>query len=310
MQTVGSATDSTGVRHVAWIGSARSVELAWARDRVAACATVIETDHPAQLAPRVDTVTGPWPAVAVLASDMPSRWTLADAVAVSRCWPLTPVVSICTPLAEGRRRSGPALPGVEEVAWNELPTRLAGWFADLDAGRPGVLGLPAASRREDRVIEAAARLRATARRDGEPLRVGVAARHAVDLDGTGALLAASGATIIDRNVGRPRLDVIADLVVWDVEQITADVLTWLRMLTIQQPGLPVVLLDSFPRSDTSLAAFEAGALAVLGRPLAVESLAGLLSGLKTPPPPAAGTDPATGSGTDAGTDLGAGGAGH
>lgn len=297
MQTIGSASDSTVVRHVAWIGSAGSVELAWAHDRVAACATVIETDHPAQLAPRIDSVTGPWPAVAVLASDMPSRWTQADAVAVSRCWPLTPVVSVCTPLAEGRRRSGPALPGVEEVAWNELPTRLAGWFADLDAGRPGVLGLPAASRREDRVLEAAARLRAAARGDGEALRVAAVARHAVDLDGTAALFAASGADIIDRSVGRPRLDTPADLVVWDVDRIDADTLIWLRMLTIQQPGLPVVLLDSFPRSDTTLAALDAGALAVLGRPLAVESLAGLLSVLKTPRPPAAGTAPATGSGT-------------
>ena len=276
-------------RHVAWIGAARSVELAWARDRVAASATVIETDHPAELSDCVDPVAGPWPAVAVLASDMPSRWTLADAVAVSRRWPLASVISVCTPLSEGRRRSGPALPGVEEVAWNELPTRLTGWFADLDAGRPGVLGLPAASRREDRVLEAAARLRAVARREGQPLRVAAVARHAVDLDGTAALFAASGADVVDRTVARPRLDTPADLVVWDVDRIDADTLTWLRMLTTQKPGLAVVLLDSFPRSDTSLAALDAGALAVLGRPLAVEAVAGLLSGLKTPPAGAAGT---------------------
>lgn len=298
MHLATSALPSAPVRHVAWIGSTGSAELSWARDRLAACTAVIDVVSPAELATQVDPVTGPWPAVAVLASDMPSRWTLADAVAVSRWWPLTPVVSVCTPLAEGRRRSGPPLPGVEEVAWNELPTRLAGWFADLDAGRPGVLGLPAASRREDRVLEAAARLRAAARGDGEPLRVAAAARHAIDLDGTAAVFAASGAAVIDRTVGRPRLDVTADLVVWDVEQITPDVLTWLRMLTIQQPSLSVVLLDSFPRADTSLAALDAGALAVLGRPLAVESLAGLISALKTIPPGAAGTD------------LGAGASGH
>lgn len=289
-------------RHVAWIGAARSVELAWARDGVAARAAVIEADHPSDLAAQIDPSAGPWPALAVLASDMPSRWTLADAVTVSRCWPLAPVVSVCTPLADGRRRSGPALPGVEEVSWNELPLRLAAWFADLDAGRPGVLGLPAASRREDRVLEAAAGLRGAARREGVSLRVGVAARRAVDLDGVGALLAAAGATVVDRMVGRPRLDVEADLVVWDVEQITADVLTWLRMLTIQQPGLAVVLLDSFPRSDTSLAAFAAGARAVLGRPLAAESLAGLLVELHPRPAPALESP--------AGTDLGAAGRGH
>ncbi|MEY3205580.1 MAG: hypothetical protein RLZZ21_1911 [Planctomycetota bacterium] len=291
MSIAASSPPAAPRRHVAWIGPTRSVELAWARDRVAASATVIEVARPADLAARVDPVAGPWPAIAVLASDMPSRWTAADAVAVSRCWPLTPVVSACTSLAEGRRRSGPPLPGVEEVAWNELPTRLAGWLADLDAGRPGVLGLPAASRREDRVLEAAARLGAAARWAGEPMRVAVAARHTIDLDGTSGLLAASGAAVVDRALGRPRLDVPARLVVWDVEQITAEVLTWLRMLTIQQPDLAVVLLDSFPRGDTCLAALDAGALAVLGRPLAVESLAGLLSSLKTPVPPAAGIAP-------------------
>ena len=87
-----------------------------------------------------------------------------------------------------------------------------------------------------------------------------------------------------------------------MDRIDADTLTWLRMLTIQQPDLAVVLLDSFPRSDTSLAALDAGALAGLGRPLAVESLAGLLSRLKT--------SPTTRASADASTDLGPGGPRH
>lgn len=278
---VAPSTSPPARRTVAWIGSSRSVELTWARDRCAHAATLVEVAGPAELAALVDPVRGPWPALAVLASDMPSRWRLADAVAVSRCWPLAPVVSVCTPLADGRRRSGPPLPGVEEMAWNELPIRLAGWLADLDAGRPGVLGLPVASRREDRVLEAATRFKATAGRDGSPLRIAVAARRAVDLDGTAALLAASGASIVDRCVGKPRLDLAADLVVWDVEQVSADSITWLRMLTVQQPASAVVLLDSFPRADTTLAALQAGGLAVLGRPLAVESLTGLLCLVKS-----------------------------
>lgn len=280
MDIAPSAPPSAPARHVAWIGSTRPVELSWARAAIAAHTQVIDIPSPADLPTLVDSVAGPWPALAVLASDMPSRWKLADAVAVSRCWPLTPIVSACTALAEGRRRSGPPLPGVEEVAWNELPVRLVGWLADLAAGRPGVLGLPAACRREDRVLEAAARVRASTLGPGDPLRVATAARRGIDLEGTAALLAASGAAIVAKNVGRPQLDLAADLVVWDVDHIDTDTLTWLRMLTIQQPSLAVVLLDSFPRSDTSLAALAAGALAVLGRPLAVESLAGLLCQLR------------------------------
>ena len=266
-------------RVVAWIGGG-GAELEWTRRRITAVAELIELDTPQQCQSHGDAVTGPWPVVVAFATTMPGRWTLADAVRVSRRWPLAPLVSVCTELAEGRRRSGPPLPGVEEVAWNEFPTRLVAWLADLDAGRPGVLGMPAAARREDRVLEAAGRLRAAASADGEPLRVGVAARGMLDLDGTAALLAAAGVSVVNRSLGRPRLDTPADLIVWDVGQIDADTLTWLGMLAAHRPERTVVLLESFPRAETTLAAIRAGAAAVLGRPVSLEAVAGTLCRLK------------------------------
>ena len=248
----------------------------WTRRRIAAVAEVLELGTPRECRSLGDPVSGPWPVVVAFATTMPGRWTLADAVRVSLRWPLAPLVSVCTELAEGRRRSGPPLPGVEEVAWNEFPTRLVAWLADLDAGRPGVLGMPAAARREDRVLEAAGRLRAAASVDGEPLPVGVAARGMLDLDGTAALLAAAGMSVVNRGLGRPRLDAAGDLLVWDVGLIDADVLTWLGMLVAHRPSRPVVLLESFPRAETTLAAIRAGAAAVLGRPVSLEALAGAI----------------------------------
>lgn len=272
------ALPTRGPRVVAWIGTADGAELGWAHARAAALADVRQAAGPgAMLAPA--SPAEPWPALAILASDVPGRWTLGDAVAVSRRWPLTPIVSVAASLVDGRRRSGPPLPGVDEVPWSELPARLAGWFSALDAGRPGVLGVPATSRREDRVMEAAARLPASSR----PLAVSVAARRRIDLDGTAALLEAAGHAVVRQTCGRPPLDEPADALVWDVEALEPEDLAWLGMLAANEPGLAVIVVDSFPRGDTALALVRAGAAAVLGRPLSLEALCGALSGLESRP---------------------------
>jgi hypothetical protein len=260
---------------VAWIGDAAAPELAWARQQAGRHAEIRDLPLPLGSAPAGPADDDLWPALVLLASDGPARWSLADAVRVSRRWPLAPLVSVASTLVEGRRRSGPALPGIEEVPWCDLPSRLAGWLADLAAGRRGTLGLPVTSRREDRVIEAATRLcRAAA--DGPGPSMSVAAARPADLEGLGDLLAAAGYTVARRSLGRPPLDEPADVLVWDVERCTDEQLSWLRMLTANRPALAVVLVVSFPRREVVDAATAAGAAAVLGRPLAVESLAGAL----------------------------------
>lgn len=256
---------------IAWVGAASGVELAWAREALADLAAV--HDYPA--AADVDAIApdAPWPAVVLLASDVPARWRLEDLTALARRWPLAPLVSVATSLADGRRRSGPPLPGTEEVPWSELPSRVAWWLAERAAGRPGSLGLPATARREDRALEAAAALRPL----GRTLRVSVAAETPADVDGIGDLLAAAGHEVLRRTCGRPPLDEPADLLVWDAGSLGAAHLAWLRMLAANRPDLRVVIVDSFPRADTALAALRSGAAVVLGRPLAPESLAGALA---------------------------------
>jgi DNA-binding NarL/FixJ family response regulator len=68
------------------------------------------------------------------------------------------------------------------------------------------------------------------------------------------------------------------VVVWDVPAITAADLTWISLLTAHRPARAVVVLESFPRADTTRAALEAGAVAVLGRPVSMEALSGVLLG--------------------------------
>lgn len=265
---------------VAWVGPAAGPELAWARSAAAECAAVVDF---ADVAAAVASGPGaPWPALVLLGCDVPARWTVADLTALARRWPLAPLVSVAPAIVAGRRRSGPALPGVEEVPWSEVAARMAWWLADRDAGRPGTLGLPATARREDRALEAATSLRPSS---GATARVSVAAGRQIDLDGIADLVAASGRTIVRRICGRPPLDEPADVLLWDTDPLEPAHLAWLRMLAANRPDLAIVVVDSFPTPDTALVALRSGAAAVLGRPLSPESLAGALVSLES----AAGT---------------------
>lgn len=255
---------------VLWVGADQSADLKLARSAVANLAEVYGVDSPAAaLASPPQPFVERSPVLILLASSGPGRWSLDDTVALARRWPLAPIVSVAATIVDGRRRSGPALPGIEEVMWHDLPGRLAAWLEDRREGRPGTLGLPATARREESIVE-------NVRPRARGLRVTLAATRAEDLDGLADLAAAAGATVGARTRGRPPLEDDAPALVWDVGIVDGGILTWLRMIVANRPGRRVVLLESFPRPDTTTAALEAGAVAVLGRPCGVEALAGTL----------------------------------
>jgi len=268
---------------VLWVGDREHDELALAR---AAAARLAEVHDVATLDDAVSTTIPAFaercPAVILLVSTTPLSWTLGECAALARRWPLAPLVSVATTLVEGRRRSGPFLPGVEEVPWNELSGRLGWWLHDRRRGVPGSLGQPTTARRDERLLEFAARLAehagSGAARAGA---VSVAASRAMDLEGLAEMVTAVGHPIRSRVRGRPPLDDTADVVVWDVASLTAPDLTWVSLLSAHRPTRAVILLESFPRADTTRAALESGAAAVLGRPVSMESLSGVLLGLAT-----------------------------
>ncbi|MFM8706277.1 MAG: hypothetical protein ACKOHG_20930, partial [Planctomycetia bacterium] len=171
---------------VVWIGSAEGLELGMARAGVAAHADVTHADTPQQAAAIAAAAAGAdsTPVFAVLAADRPGRFTMADALLLSRAWPLMPIVSVASSLVDGRRRSGPALPGIEEVPWHDLPSRSAWWLAAIVAGRPTSLGLPATSRREERLLESIVGVRCGHRQfdtgPKQPRRFARSATHAAD----------------------------------------------------------------------------------------------------------------------------------
>ena len=277
--------DSTR-RHVLWIGSVDDLELGMARAGLAALADVSDAESPQAAVAAAAAIAGhATPTLAVLAADRPARFTAADALLLSRNWPLMPIVSVASSLVDGRRRSGPQLPGIDEVPWHDLPGRCGWWLAAFEAGIPTSLGLPATSRREERLLESLGGIGSHARGAALGHRahavlaqadVSVAAARADDLEGLCDLLTIAGHRVVNRQLGRPRLDEAAGALVWDVGDLAAGEVEGLRLLAANRPGLFIVLLDSFPRGDTVAAAQRAGAAAVLGRPVCLEALAGTL----------------------------------
>ena len=261
---------------VLWIGPAEaSGELALARAWIAERADVLDAVSPAAaVANPPESIRDRSPAAVLLASSAAISWSVADCVTVSRRWPLAPLVSVAATLVEGRRRSGPALPGVEEVAWNDLPGRLAWWLCDRAVGAPGTLGMPATARREERLLEASRRI--AAMRPRRPARVEVAATRAIDVEAVTDLVAAAGHAVVGRRLGRPPIDHTADAVVWDAGDLDTSHITWTGLLSANRPHAAIILLDSFPRSETAAAAIRMGATAVLSRPASLESLSGIL----------------------------------
>jgi hypothetical protein len=221
----------------------------------------------------------------VLASDRPGRWTTADVLLLSQCWPLAPIVSVAASLLDGRRRSGPQLPGVEEVAWHHLGGRCGWWLAGLEREQAAGLGLPTTARREERLLESMAPLSCADAPRLPPGDVSIAAAREEDLEPLADLLAAAGYRVASRTVGRPSLEAPATTVIWDVGRSGAADLQWLRLLSANRPGVAIVLLESFPRGDATEIALRSGAAAVLGRPVPLDVLAGVLLGLARGFPP-------------------------
>lgn len=266
-------------RTILWIGSAAGGELAIARRGVASAlveASIVdlETAPAADDDGRVE-CGGAEPVCIVLASDRTGAWSPEKVLGIVRRWPLARLVAVTGSLGDGRRRSGPPMPGIEEIAWHDLGGRLGTWFADIDAGVPGSVGLPATARREDRLLDAPTFSPAPARRGGQ-IAIDVVAHDATALEGLVDMVRALGHRVERASTGRPPVDAAARLLLWDACTLTTSDIEWLRLVVANRPGLDVVILESFPRGDVAAAALRAGAAALLGRPVNLETLSGTI----------------------------------
>ncbi len=256
-------------RRAVWIGPTDTDEFDLARGVLASRLETTILEDGGRLDPR-------GPLLACLAADGPRRTVHETALELARRWPLCRFVAISSSLCEGRRRSGPPTPGVEEIPWHELPGRLDGWLEDVEAGRPGWLGQPATLRREDRLLVGLRDGAATADEAARPRTVAVAAAHAESLDGLMAVLGSFRVPAASASVGRPTMDASADVLLWECPESVAAELPWLGILAAHRPATDIVMLESFPRGDRTSEAIRAGAAWVLARPTPADVLIGTL----------------------------------
>jgi hypothetical protein len=241
---------------------------------------LLESFQTATIAVALARLQTPAPTLICLAEPRPGMFTNADVLALSGQWPLARIVVIAGCLADGRRRSGPDLPGVIMVPWHDLPARLRAWLHALAEGRPSSLDLPLTARRDERWLNQFVGPKPVREAADHP-QVTVAADSTLAAEAVGELVLSSGGTLVGQQTGRPSITAPADLVIWDVGDAIEPHLGWLRLLARQRPHRSIVLLCSFPRSDAVRAAIDAGATAVLGRPTDREALSGILLASKT-----------------------------
>lgn len=275
---------SGGNPRAVWIGPSDTDELALARGVLASRLETTVLVQEDLFDPKVEgkrPITSeqprsPAPLVACLATDGPRRPVHETALHLARSWPLCRFVAISSSLCEGRRRSGPPTPGVEEIPWHELPGRLDCWLEDSGADRPGWLGQPSTLRREDRLLVSLRERSAATDETIAGRTVAVAAARPESLDGLTAMLASFGSPPTSGGVGRPTMDVSADVLLWECLESAALELPWLGILAAHRPSMDIVLLESFPRGDRTFDAIRAGASWVLGRPTPADVLFGTL----------------------------------
>jgi len=263
--------------HAVWLGAGGGGELEFVRRALGGLVEIVAYGSVDEAVADADR----GPRFVIFAADRPGRWSQAEITAAFRHWPLATIVGVVTSLADGRRRSGPIVSGVEEVAWHDLPGRIACWLDDLSAGRRGALGIPPTARREERLLDALDAVVASVQ-PGAGAAVSLAGGRGADLEGVAELLSLVGRRIAGVTAGRPGLDTATPLLVWDAMALGADDLAWLRMLSANRPDLGIVIVESFPRGDSTQAALRAGAGAVLGRPLMLETLEGTLRWMECP----------------------------
>ena len=267
-------TSSSDSQPVVWIGP-ESDELNLTQDLVALdlkrLRIPLKTFSSLQDALKSAAQTPRTPQLSILATNSTAQWSIACVAQLTRAWPLMPVVLVTSTLVEGRRRSGPALPGIEDVPWCDLPGRLHTWLTTWKLGRTGTLTAPMANRRDERLLGIKANTADTQK------TVSVVASTPMDAEGIASLIPLTGGMLTTTSYQRPSLEDSSSVLIWDVGTPTSDDMSWLGMLSANRPHLKIIMIESFPRADTVRAALDAGAAAVLTKPLSLEALMGIFS---------------------------------
>ena len=210
----------------------------------------------------------PVPEVIVVAQAYPGQFSHAALDRLQRLSPLSRLVLLLGSWCEGEMRTGRPWPAAVRLYWHQGPARLKQELLRLAEGRSSTWGLPVTATDEERLLAASE----------APLPQGrgliAICSFSVEMaDWLAAACRRCGYATVWRDPRHPARLQDAAAGIYDGAETDAAELDALRQFVQELAPAPVLTLWDFPRIDDSQRAIEAGAAAVLSKPLAVDDLA-------------------------------------
>jgi len=222
----------------------------------ATAAAVIETDEVA-------------PDVIVVAQAYPGQFSAEAIDHLRRLAPLSPVIGLLGSWCEGEMRTGEPWPGTLRVYWHQWASPTEQELRRLSRGECSSWGLPATATEEEHLLASVAQTPYQPSRQGSIL---VRSQQFDMQDWLAAACRMRGYRTEWLRAGRSIAAEDATAVIFDASDEIEAELEDLRRLARAVPGVPLIAVLGFPRMEDRGRALEAGAAAVLSKPLLVNDL--------------------------------------
>ena len=208
------------------------------------------------------------PDLALIVKSRPGEHSLGDVDRLRRAAPMTRLVALLGSWCEGESRSGAPWPGVPRLYWHQAQARLQQELPRLAARRSTGWGLPLTATEEERLLLTVS----NAQTPGEPQ---MRSERLVALDCESRDLSALLADALQQRGYRVRLmgaDALASpgdihLALCESSLLDTKRIDHLARLAAAVRPAPMLALLGFPRPHEMAAVIQAGAAAVISKPL-------------------------------------------
>jgi hypothetical protein len=214
------------------------------------------------------------PDVIIIGQAFPQQFSQLDVDHLLHLAPLCRIVGLLGSWCEGETRSGRPLAGAVRLYWHQWNSRAQRELRQLVEGKCPSWGLPATATDEERLLAGAAEPPP----QGQGL-VAIQARCPEMGDWLSAACRQCGYSTVLLRRGQLAGIEGAAAAIFEGSDLTGDELEQLRDLVASLAGAPVIVLLDFPRIEDYHRAIDAGAAAVLSKPLNLDDLFWQLSQL-------------------------------
>lgn len=252
-------------------GDYRAAEFCAAVAEMRAACEVVEQSGLAQAA---NWLIAEQPAVdlMVVAQARPGQFTVAEIEALRRAAPLAPLLALVGSWCEGEPRSGSPLPAVVRIYWHQWTSRFPREIRRLGRGELSTWNQPLTATPEERLLWSSG-----AADEGLAGVVALLSDSPEMAEWLSAACYQAGmATIVFHDLPGSHVEG-ADVVLWDAGLARPLLADRFARLAAAFFNLPIIVLLDFPRSSDVQQLMDAGAAAVMAKPVLLADLRWQLS---------------------------------